>query len=361
MKLLYVASGHPLQEADDCLMWEKLGIEWFSTGYYATMNKPGDLPYIKVKHRSRYIPHFVGQKGVADVGDRSGTLGGKKNITWTGLPTRNIWNFTEDFIDQFDAVFFNHFISNVQRNIGVLEGKKIFLKTYAMHDLKGEFKIKHFRDHFGLKVIRNSPKEHLRANSRKEWGGLDAVIRGSVVRDENEISGWTGEKEQVCTFSSFLTEQGGDCYMRRRYYEFIKNQAPFPFLLNGVGNNFCSHEEKVRTLRESRVNLVVGTPKANNTYSMVEGWIMGQPLVIFGPQLWDSPTYECHELVDHGVNGFIGHSPKECVNYIRDLMHDKELAQQVGAAGREKALTIYGRETLSQKWRDLFIKEGLLP
>ena len=62
MKLLYVAGGHPMQESDDLLMWDQLGIDWFSTGYYANSNKPGDLPLIEHKVNKRILYLFNKQK-----------------------------------------------------------------------------------------------------------------------------------------------------------------------------------------------------------------------------------------------------------------------------------------------------------
>lgn len=354
MKLLYIASGHPLQEADDCLMWEKLGIDWFSTGYYAISDKPGDLPYIEVSRPMPMLLEFLQQQRTTHPTDISTSLCGRKNFIWTSQEVKNKILFTESFLDRFDAIFFNFFVSNIIDNINVLKGRKVFLKTYSMHNPHDEPTIKMLRETIGLKVIRNNPKEHLR--SKRTYGGEDATIRGSVVKDEHELSGWTGETKEICTFTSFMD---ADRRRQQSYKECI-DKLNFKAHLYGVGSNFISHEEKIEVLRKCRVNLVTGTPNASNTYSFVEAWIMGQPMVIFGKKMWQSVTYEPNDLIKHGETGFIGNKPSECQEYIKMLMKDDNLALKISKASREAALKVYGRETLSQQWINFFAHEGLI-
>jgi hypothetical protein len=356
MRLLYVASGHPLQEADDCLMWQKLGIDWFSTGYYSLTNKPGDLPYIEQDGNCQLLCQMINQHRWTYSSDKADTSCGKKNMLWTGQIPYNRWNFDQTFLSNFDAVLFNYFVENYVENVGCLGKCKPFLKTYSMHQLKDERDIR-AGIQAGLRVIRNSPKEHMRG----KYGGHSAIIRGSVVKDEHEISGWVGDVKRVCTFASFLYGNNGEEYdTRAKIYTSIVKKCGYPCDLLGIGSRFVSHEEKLQILRSHRVNLVTGTPNANNTYSMVEGWIMGQPLVVFGRQLWDSKSYEADELIKHGVTGFIGNTVDECAKYIKLLMEDDDLAQEVGRQGREAAIKVYGREVLAQQWKSLFEKEGLL-
>lgn len=365
MKLLYVSSGHPLQEADDCLMWEKLGIDWFSTGYYSITDSPGDLPTIHMKSREDLLPLFQTQSGTTEPADRLGTECGEKNRTWTNQVIRNQWRFTQDFIEKFDVIFFNFFVNNVSDNLRIIKHKTCFLKTYSMHPLAYEPIIQRLRQKNGLKVVRNSPYEHMRMPQGggvrgTRFGGYDFVIRGSVVKDEHEVNGWTGEQEKVCTFSSYLVGNHNNPVTQARKFAYLKTAEECGYQCDyfGIGNNFITHTEKLKVLREYRANLVVGTPNASNTYSFVEAWIMGQPLVVFGRPLWYSPTYEPDTLITHGQDGFIGNSPQECASYIKQLMNDHSLAKTIGANGRARALTVYGRETLAQQWRNAFNEVG---
>ncbi len=357
MRLLYVASGHPLQEADDCLMWHRLGIDWTSTGYYALTNKPGDLPHIPRKQNCDLFCKLQEQDRWTNNDDMPETTCGKKNMAWTGQVVFNRFNFSREFIQEnFDAVLVNFFAQTVRDNAAAFSGKKVMLKTYSMHPLRDENLIKEMR-RSGLIVVRNSPKEHLRG----KYGGHSAIIRGSVVKDEQEISGWTGELKKVCTFTSFMDVGHDEYQLRRNYYREIVSQVmPYESNLYGIGSTFVNHEDKVDILRKYRVNLVTGTPGSNNTYSFVEAWIMGQPIVVYGRDMWQSKTYEGDELIVHGETGFIGKTPTECAYYIKLLMEDENLARKIGQQGREAALKVYGRETLAEQWTQLFRTHGLI-
>jgi len=373
MRLLYVASGHPLQEADDCLMWEKLDIDWFSTGYYAFDNQPGDLPLIENHRIIDSQPELLSlvnkQRSEFHNIDRPNTPTGTKNKLFSGTHAKNLWFFTQEFVDEFDVIFFNHFVGNVVNNWNVIKDKHVVLKTYSMHQTQEEPIINKYRQN-GLRVVRNSPKEHLRVPIHKKiqarvyrqiFGGVDAVIRGSVVKDEHEVSGWTGKNKEVVTFCNYLLPSStADALGRRRFnlYKQVVDGVKESCNVYGVGNgpdSFISHKEKIKILQDSRVSLIVGTPNSNNTYAMVEAWIMGLPIVAFGPHIWQSNCAEIHELIDNGVTGFYSDKIEELQEYIKLLMDDHELAKKISKAGRERALEVYGREALSWKWAKFFM------
>ena len=102
MKLLYVPSGHPLQEADDCLMWDRMGLSWVSTGYYAAKDKPGDLPLIEKKDAVKELyERLKGEFLGTHTSDKPSTLCGQKNLEWTGVATKNKPLFSKDFLSNF--------------------------------------------------------------------------------------------------------------------------------------------------------------------------------------------------------------------------------------------------------------------
>lgn len=354
MKILYIPSGHPLQEADDILNFEELGYEWFSTGYYANSEKPGDLPYIRKKENPEIDRLFKLQQKHTFSSDAPNTLCGLKNVIWTGQNAKNKLSFSEDFISHFDVILVSHFIENVSSNWNIFKNKKVILKTYGMHmghqeDAMGMFRKK------GLYIVRNSNAENLRYKDK--YCGADAIIRGSVVRDEREISGWHGFiHNQICTFCSFFDSADNVCRSRRKFYNTIKSalKKEAIFKMWGAGNittKFISHKEKINVMRASRANLVVGTPGSNNTYSFVESWIMGMPTVVFGKNLWNSSSYEIDQIAEHNKNVLIGETVEECIEYIRRLTHDYDFAEYIGQNGRAAALPIFGRASISEQWR----------
>lgn len=358
MKLLFIPSGHPLMEADLCLMWNALGIEWVSTGYYSKSEKPGDLPYLpSMKHKNILDLLDKQSKWTTDT-DRPNALCGQKNMQWTGQVVNNRFRFSKDFIDQFDAIVCAHFVENLYENINAIKNKRIFLYTYGMHGIENEKLINKLKMEHGLVVIRNSPAELYRVGAQT---ANDNVIRGCVVKDHNEISGWNGNTNAVCTFSSFMNLPEKACQTRRKHYMNIIKKTNKECHLFGINSGtFLKHEDKLNVLRNYRANLIVGTPGSNNTYSFVEAWVMGQPLVVFGQDMWQSKHYEPSLLIENGVNGFIGNSVDECAHYLNLLLENHDFARKIGAAGRQSALQYYSRDLLADKWKMLFKQYGLL-
>src|SRR5690606_1662238 len=164
----------------------------------------------------------------------------------------------------------------------------------------------------------------------------------------------------VCTFTFYMDSGNSECCERRNlYYEICSLIKPYQTDLYGIGSRFISHEEKVKILQDYRVNLVTGTPGSNNTYSFVEAWIMGQPIVVFGRDMWQSKSGGGSELIVQGKTGFVCNTPEEGAKYIRLLMEDDDLAVEISRNAREAALKVYGRGTLAEQWKQLLSTHGL--
>jgi glycosyltransferase involved in cell wall biosynthesis len=362
MKLLYVPCGHPLQEADDCLTWQKLGVDWFSTGYYSRSKQPGDLPFIDHENDPLLMELFNHCKGDICMHDKESSPTGIKNRTFSSYNLPNIWQFTPNFLKEFDIIFLNHYVENLKNVWQILHqsGKAIpiIVKTFSMHPSSYEETLRNFRKHPKQIVysVRNSPTEFKRYSGRA-YAGHDAIIRGCIVPDEHEVSGWIGDKKEVVTFTNNFAAGKP----RRNIYIQCKQSLKYPFKLYGAGNEnesmsdgFVTHAQKLDIMRHARVALTTGTPNATNTYSFVEAWVMGLPQVVYGPSLWQSPTYEPDIIGRHEDDILIGNTPKELIDCIQRVMNDDDLAKQMSERSREKAVKVYGRDVAIKKWAQFF-------
>lgn len=362
MRLLYVAAGHPLQEADDCLMWQKMGIDWFSTGYYSQSKQPGDLPYIDHENDPHLMSLLEGCTSNLGMHDKENGPIGIKNKTFTSYNLPNIWDFTQDFLKHFDMIMICHNIANLQniwKTLHCLQKRTpVVVKTFAMHTKDDEKKLANYRKHKYKMVfsVRNSPMEPRRYPGNV-YAGHDAIIRGCVVPDEHEISGWVGDREEVVTFANNF----GAGKPRRNVYIQCKRSVKYPFKLYGAGNEkesmsdgFVTHERKLDILRHARVSLTTGTPNSTNTYSFVEAWVMGLPQVVYGPSLWQTTGHEPEQLGKHGDDILIGNTPEELVKYLNMVLGSKDLAQEMSEKSREKAIKVYGRDVLAEQWGEFF-------
>lgn len=354
MKLLYVSIGHAIQCPDDCIVWSDLGIKWYDTGYYSQSNGCGDLPKIKNYYATTKYRKFLQKCGKSElyvdfIKDRFKTYAGKS------IP--NVWKFTKEFINGFDVVLFNHDISNVINNLDVLKDKIVIFKSFGMGNPADEPKIGTLRALKKIIRVTNSLHED---RQTPLYGGNDFIIHSSVVPDDNAYNNWQGNKSQVCIFcNGFMT-----CPDRRKYYkEILGKCSQIRFLLYGANNEkdplscgFCSTNEKIQVMKDSRVSLIVGTPGSSYTFSLAESMIMGCPTVCFGKSLWNSKIYEIDELFNHGEDILIGETTEECSDYIQLLLKDKKLCDYLSQNARKKALKIFGREAVANEWRKLFIE-----
>lgn len=354
MRVLYCGSGHPLQESDDLLMLSRLkGVWWQSTGLYYDNCKPHDLPYIPANNKIQI--DLSRQRGIVT----DPPILQEKNATFGGKTIPNTWKFERGFVDHFDVIIFNHCVQNVVDNEEACRGKSVVLKTFGMHDEREESRINILIKR-GLKVIRNSPVEKLRYGKR--YAGCSAVIRGSIVPDEKELSGWVGKQQKIISFSNGFYQDDPAAVIRRNHANAVIEPFKQLFEVYGACNknhtHYLPHSKKVDLLKQSRVSFIVGTPRSNNTYSFVESWVLGIPTVSFGPKLWQSNNLEIPDLVDNEINGFYSDNVGELQQYIKALLEDYSLAQYISRNARKKAVEIYGRKNLAKQWVELFHKLG---
>lgn len=104
------------------------------------------------------------------------------------------------------------------------------------------------------------------------------------------------------------------------------------------------YEDLQRALRRARLYLHDG--EQEYTITLIEAMMTGLPLVSFR-----IPGIE--RYVEHGVNGFIGETAAEIREHCQALLSDRDLAERMGAASRDKAMREYHEDRWRQQWREL--------
>ncbi|MGE0785742.1 MAG: glycosyltransferase [Sandaracinaceae bacterium] len=97
-----------------------------------------------------------------------------------------------------------------------------------------------------------------------------------------------------------------------------------------------------RALRRARLYLHDG--EQEYTITLIEAMMTGLPLVSFR-----IPGIE--RYVEHGVNGFVGSSASEIREHCRLLLSDRDLADRMGEASRDKALREFHEDRWRAQWR----------
>lgn len=333
MKLLYL-SCHSILEYDELKLFHEIGIEYFSLGSYLNPQNPVDKKRPPID--GTYNDHL---------------------IVVAGRYSRD--RLHPELVDPFDAVMVMHIPEWIENNWEIMKHKPIIWRSIGQSTPWIENRIMPFRKK-GLKIVRYSPKE----STIKGYAGDDALIR--FYKDHYEYGNWTGENKEVVTIAQSMKKRDKACY----FSVFKKVTNGLPAKVYGSDNDDAGelnggqldYQELKSLLRRSRVYVYTGTNPASYVLNFIEAWMTGIPVVALGPRWGNSKdfpeqkTYEVHELIQNGVNGFWSDDEIELRKYIEMLLADHELAKRIGAAGRESAIRHFGKDLIKSAWKSFFEK-----
>lgn len=330
MRLLYL-SCHAILEYDELKIFEELGINYFSLGSYIRPQEPVD----PIRPPLSRIPD-------PDV--------------LAMAPLRE--KLTREFVDRFDIVVIMHGdvpeANWVEANWDVMKGKRVILRTIGQNTSRTEEKMKPFRDK-GLEIVRYSPKE---ANI-PGFIGQDAVIRFS--KDTDEFGPYNGFNREIVTFAQNMVARGEYCH----FDAFKQVVEGLPAHVYGPKNEeagelnggFMSYEDMRQKMRDSRVYVATGTQPASYTLNFIESWMTGVPVLALGSDFGNSlklagDLYEIPELVENGVTGYVSNDLFELNKIAKQLLDDRDLCHQIGNAGRQRAIELFGKEVIKSQWAE---------
>lgn len=89
-------------------------------------------------------------------------------------------------------------------------------------------------------------------------------------------------------------------------------------------------------------------------FSLLEAMSVGCPIVT-------TATTSIPEFIKNGENGFITNDPVLMKQYLKKLIEDKEMAIEIGTAGRETVLKQFGQQQFLDAWNNAFWKVANCP
>jgi hypothetical protein len=334
MKLHYI-SCHSVLEYDEVKLFTEMGIDVFANGAYRdpagayTLPRPG-------------IPGAVFHKDFFEL---------SAQYPQTQLP--------DELIDPFDAIMVMWAPDVLIQNWPRIKHKKVILRTIGQSTPSWEIKLQPLVKE-GLQIVRYSPMERNILN----YAGENALIR--FYKDPEEFRGWVGEKKRVINFTQSLLGRRYFCH----YDEIMAATEGFDRIVYGVGNNDLGelnggelpYEKAKEEMRANRVFFYGGTWPASYTLGFIEAWMTGIPIVAIGRSMAESDRfekfnfYEIPNLIDNGMDGFYAETIGDLKNYIDMLMKKPKLATSISRRGRNKAISIFGKDKIKKEWQDYFKK-----
>lgn len=318
---------HSILEHNEYKLFKSLGHNVFSLGSYINPRLPHDpkRPPIDDEPMERFIR-------IADVFNKE--------------------NLHEEWIDWADVIVVHHIGRWIIQNWHKMKHKRVIWRTIGQSLTHCEDELRPLRAD-GLQIVRYSPKE----KNIPGYIGEDAIIRFDA--DDDLYKGWQGQRERVMTMIQ-------DVPHRREFvsYDYFEratrdidrvlfgpdNETMTDVTLGGVPDIMSLLKE----LQTNRVFFYTGTAPASYTLGFMEAWMTGIPIVGIGPKIanriFDIELYEVGDLVTNGVDGYIFDDENELAFYTRELLNDYELAKRIGAAGRQRAMELFGKQTIRNQW-----------
>jgi len=272
-------------------------------------------------------------------------------------------NLPKELIDPFDVIFIMHTPEYVTENWDKIKHKKVVWYSIGQSTRHVENMIRKMK-YEGLRIVRYSPMEQ----NIPDYVGADAIIR--FHSDEEDFKGWNGNTKRVINMTQSLKGRRVFCH----YDHIMEILQGFPSLIYGTGNDDLGpmnggelpFDLMKGALRDNRVFVYAGSWPAPYTLALIEAMLMGIPVVAIGPKLAEEVNgvvrddvghfYEVQHIIQNGQSGFISDSIDELRQKVHQLLEDYELAKKIGAAGRSRAIELFGKKVIKKHWEDFFRK-----
>lgn len=331
MKIHYI-SDHSILEYDEVKLFTDMGHDVFSNGAYLDPKGHITLP-------------------------RPGIEGMKYNAKFADLARKSArTNLPLELLDPFDVIIVMHQPQVIVQNWEKLKGRNVIWRTIGQSVGSIEKALDRPRKE-GLKIVRYSHKEE---NINGYIGG-DAMI--PFYKDPKEYQGWTGEKKDVVSFAQSLKGRRGFCH----YDEIMKVIEATDGIVYGPGNEDLGkynggsvpYEVQLEIMKQSRVMVYGGTWPASYTLGFIEALMMGLPIVAISKALAHYPKYEPFNFyeVDEilaSIGGAVCDTPKEMLKRTKEILADSQHAKNISERQREIAIEMFGKDKVSEQWRDFF-------
>ena len=336
MNVLLLTS-HSIAEFDDLRMLTDLGYRTFSIGAYTDPAHPGD-------DKRPALPDVPYYSDLARLVEESREGHGDPGplIDWGKA------HLHQYLIDWADVIVCHHFPEQwIVRQWPRIRHKRVIWRTCGQSNPALEVLMRGPRAD-GMEIVRYSPAERRYFEPIDAWAGEDTVIRfGKYPDDYGE---WTGSEPVIINVTQGLIQRG-----EHTHWDFWEGATaglprmpigPGSEALDGAGN--VPYDIMLAWLARGRAYLYTGTQPASYTLGLMEAMFAGIPTLSIGPAaMWAPDLFEGHE-----ITRFWTDDPGMAKRKLRDLLEDWDYARAMGADQRQRAIDLFGIDTVGAQWRE---------
>ena len=344
--------SHAIESYDQLRLYTDLGYEAVDIGGYIDPREP----HVQIRPPLPDAPFVPEIKAAIDALGTPYNLGAAQSripdavLDWLGDDGVLIYHhYLERLVGQWDHIRDWLRGSSGRRVIWRTVGQSVEHNERMMAPLHRE----------GLEIVRYSPKER----NIPDYAGEDALIR--FWKDPDEWTGWTGEDARVINFTQHLAQR--DPYTNYGFWRDATSglvaiaAGPGSEAIGGLGEK--SPDDMLHDLQHARAYLYTGTQPASYTLGLIEAMMTGIPIVSIGPERmtifpYGPHLFEGHEIVeapDLDDPSWMwrpwSDDPLQAKTMLMRLLTNHGYAQAQSAAQRQRAIELFGKETIAAQWR----------
>jgi hypothetical protein len=345
MKILYI-SCHQVLEYDELKLFYDLGHEVLSIGFYLDPSNPS----------ANSRPAISNYKNVdSKVIDEFFTL--NPNYKLKNRPNIGDFKLTESFLKNFDCIITEFHFEELEKVWKPELKVPLIVRSPGQPSQWFEHYVRHFKS-LGAKIVRFSPAERF----TQGYCGEDAIIRLYV--NPEEYQGWKGLESNV------LFSVCNNALARRKEV----NLDNYLFITKGYNTELYGYSNRdlpqcwgelsnsglTGKYRTSRAFFSMGTQPGPYTYSFIEAWCTGIPVITWSKGLGGQiigqnggNSFEIPDFIDNGVDCISSDSKVELTYALKLLMSDDTFAKGLSEKGRIKCINMFNYSVAKSQWEDL--------
>jgi hypothetical protein len=346
MSRILLCLSHSIEEYDQLRLLSSLGHEVASIGGYIDPAHP----HVDIRPPLTDVPMVPSVKAAVD---------GLNTADNLGAAQEHIPDAILDWLGDDGIIIYHHYLERLVGQWPRIRdwmqgsgGRRVIWRTVGQSVAGNEAMMAPLRAD-GLERVAYSPKE---ANI-PGYIGHDALIR--FYKDPDEWKEWHGTDAKVINFTQHLAQR--EPYTNYGFWRaatqglYAVPAGPGSEVIRGVGA--LSTDEMRAWLKASRVYLYTGTQPASYTLGLIEAMMTGIPVVSIHPSWmrvfpYGPNLFEGHELATYSAQGIW---PEDHVASARakltELLNDHDLAKHASAITRQRAIDLFGMDTVREQWR----------
>jgi glycosyltransferase involved in cell wall biosynthesis len=172
-------------------------------------------------------------------------------------------------------------------------------------------------------------------------------------KDPADWYGWTGEDAVVGNLTQDLAKRGDAVgyWFWQQATDGLPTAAAGPGSAEIGGLGELAYDDMRAYLRRCRAYLYTGTQPAPYTLGLMEAMMTGVPVVSIGPKAYGGDTYLVETFEAADIAELWEDDPKRAGIMLRLVLDQGHMAKIVSANVRQRAIDLFGIDTVTEAWR----------